>query len=114
MANDDWRSKLGALMANMPAYAEEETTEEIIEAPEVKECSRLDIILERKGRAGKTATIISGFTIDDDAISDLASALKQRLGTGGSARGGEILMQGDRRKDVLKFLTDNGYKARII
>lgn len=113
MANDDWRSKLGALMANMPAE-EIETTEIVAEANTQKETARLDIIFERKGRAGKTATIISGFTIGDDEIAELASALKQRLGTGGSARGGEILIQGDRRKDVLKFLTDKGYKARVI
>ena len=40
--------------------------------------------------------------------------MKQKLGTGGSARGGEILIRGDRRNDVLKFLTAKGIKARII
>ncbi|MCM1441673.1 MAG: translation initiation factor [Roseburia sp.] len=75
---------------------------------------RLDIILDRKGRAGKSATIISGFTVDDEAVLELAGLLKRSLGTGGLARGGEILIQGDRCNDVLRFLADKGLKARII
>lgn len=92
--------------------------EEMPQQPETmaaaKSQPRLDIVLERKGRAGKSATIITGFTIGDDEIAALASKLKSRLGTGGSARGGEILIQGDRRQDVLQFLKSQGYKARII
>ena len=81
---------------------------------EERQTGRLDIVLERKGRAGKTATIITGFTVSDDAVADIASQLKRSLGTGGSARGGEILIQGDRRKEVLARLTALGLKARII
>lgn len=116
MANDDWRSKLGALMENMPAdeTAERPSAEPSAEPGQSSQSGRLDIILERKGRGGKTATIVTGFTLPDDEVATLASAMKQRLGTGGSARGGEILIQGDRRSDVLRFLTDRGFKARII
>lgn len=115
MASEDWRSKLGALMGSLPQDTEteaEETNDVSTDKP--IETSRLDIIFEKKGRGGKTATIISGFTIDDETIAALASEMKQKLGTGGSARGGEILIQGDRRNDVLKFLTAKGIKARII
>lgn len=78
------------------------------------EKARLDIIFERKGRAGKQATIITGFTMSDEQIESLAATLKKRLGTGGSARGGEILIQGDRRRQVLDLLGTMGYRARII
>jgi len=114
MESEDWRSKLGALMGSMPVEEEPETDKPEQKPAEDRETARLDIVFERKGRAGKTATIVTGFTISDDAVSALASDLKRSLGTGGSARGGEILIQGNRRKDVLKFLTDRGYKARII
>lgn len=77
---------------------------------------RLDIIFERKGRAGKQATIVSGFpdTYPPEKIQQTASKLKQKLGVGGSARGGEILFQGDQRKKLLDNLTVLGFKARII
>lgn len=110
----DWQDMLGKLKATLPTDGDEPAvpvTEE--EAPKVQK-ERLDIVFERKGRGGKTATIITGLTGDDDEVEALAAELKKKLGTGGSARGGEILIQGDRRNDVLKFLTQKGYKARII
>ncbi len=78
------------------------------------ETARLDVVVERKGRGGKTATIVAGFTVSDEAVAEIASQLKRRLGTGGSARGGEILIQGDRADAVVKALTDMGMKARRI
>ena len=112
--NDDWLSKLSALRDSMPDDpAEESSAEETLDdKPEQK--AVLDISLDRKGRAGKTATIITGFTIDDKEIAILASKIKQQLATGGSSRGGEILIQGDRRKEVFAFLKSNKLKARII
>lgn len=114
--NNSWQDKLGALLSSMPQAEEEiQETAAAEAAPEkAAQKERLDIIYERKGRAGKPATIIVGFTIDDDAVADIASRIKRSLGTGGSARGGEILVQGDRRKEVLAFLTKEGFKARII
>ena len=112
--NDDWFSKLSALKDSMEPCDTEDTQTPEKNADKPRQTTRLDIVLDRKGRAGKTATIVCGFTIDDEAVAIIASKLKQRLGTGGSARGGEILIQGDRRNDVLKFLTSEGYKARII
>ncbi len=79
-----------------------------------RQTARLDIIMERKGRAGKTATLVTGWELPEDALLEVAARLKKALGTGGSARGGDILIQGDRRKDVLELLKSMGYKARII
>ena len=75
---------------------------------------RLDIIFERKGRAGKQATIVCGFpeSYPLEKLQEIASKLKQKLG--GSARGGEILFQGDQRKKLFDNLTLLGFKARII
>lgn len=83
------------------------------EVEEVRQ-PRVDISIERKGRGGKTATLVTGWIVDDEKLLAIASELKRKLGAGGSARGGDILIQGDRRRDVLEILTDMGYKGRII
>lgn len=112
---NSWLDKLAALKEALPDEPETDTTTQAEDKDEAPvQSGRLDIVFERKGRAGKCATIITGFTMPDDDIAELASAMKRRLGTGGSARGGEILVQGDRRADALAFLKANGYKARVI
>lgn len=110
---DSWLDKLNALRDTMSDAPQEDTPQEPVKST-TSHSGRLDIIFERKGRGGKTATIITGFTITDEEIDALAAEIKKRLGTGGSARGGEILIQGDRRNDILKFLNSKGFKARII
>ena len=114
MGMNDWQAGLQAFLDSNPDLPQgEEVVEQPVEAALSKQ-PRLDIILEKKGRGGKIATIVTGFTLDDEELAQLASKMKASLGTGGSARGGEILIQGDKRDAVLKFLTKQGYKARII
>lgn len=107
---DDWKAKLSGIIADLPDSSDNAETPQPVARP--AKLPRLDIILDRK-RAGKTATIIAGFA-DDADIKEIAAQLKQKLGAGGSARGGEILIQGDRRNDAGKILTAMGYKWRII
>lgn len=106
MAND-WQDALKSLIDSNTLPQGEAPTPET--PTPTSKLPRLNISMEKKGRAGKVATIISGFGLDDD-IQQVAAMLKSRLGTGGSARGGEILIQGDRRDDVRKLLTQLGYK----
>ena len=108
---DDWKAKLMNLQSSLPEgedMPQEECEDKSPAHP------RLDIYFEKKGRGGKQATIITGFTCDDDDLKQIAATLKQKLGTGGSARGGEILIQGDRRKDLPQLLDKLGYKSRVI
>lgn len=119
MKSNDWMSALANLRNEMaPDDSAPDDASKPEESPageqEQTQSGRLDIILERKGRAGKVATIITGFTLSDEQVSLIAADIKKSLGTGGSARGGEILIQGDRRQQILKLLTDKGLKARII
>lgn len=110
---DDWKAKLSGLLGDPSLPAGDDIKEEEASSRTVTtKLPRLDIILDRK-RAGKTATIIAGFT-DSDDIDAIARMIKQRLGAGGSARGGEILLQGDRRDSVGPLLSEMGYKWRII
>lgn len=105
--SNDWQNALASLLDSVTLPQGEDSPAE----PQAKKpTSRLTISIEKKGRAGKTATIISGFNSETDNIDATAATLKSKLGTGGSARGGEILIQGDRRDDVRRLLLQMGYK----
>lgn len=71
---------------------------------------KLQIFTEKKGRKGKVATIVTGFDCNDEELEDIASRAKRHLGVGGSARGGEILIQGDCRERLADFLRGEGFK----
>lgn len=111
----DWREQLQAFADANPDLPQGPSDENTTPAASCDTPQpRLDIWLERKGRKGKSATLIGGWTLSDDDLLQVASRLKSALGTGGSARGGEILIQGDRRDDVRRALTQMGYRCRII
>jgi translation initiation factor 1 len=60
-------------------------------------------------KGNKEATVIKGFIGSDDQLADLAKALKTKCATGGNAKDGEIILQGDHRDKVLQWLLDKGY-----
>jgi Translation initiation factor 1 (eIF-1/SUI1) and related proteins len=67
---------------------------------------------ETKGRGGKEATVVWNVPGGPDDLKTLAKALKRRLGTGGSAKQGEIVIQGDHVVPILEFLAEQGYRAK--
>jgi translation initiation factor 1 len=70
----------------------------------------LEIWLETKHRGGKAVSLVAGFVGTDDALQALGRQLKTICGTGGSAKDGEIIIQGDNRDKILQWLLKNGYK----
>lgn len=117
MENQDWKAMLGAAFNISPAEQSNDNNQEeqpLMTALEQQGKQMVDIIFDKKGRNGKKATIIENLHIDECALKELAAQLKRACGVGGSARGGEILIQGDMRNKVLEELTKQGFKARII
>ena len=111
MASIDWRDALGGLASQLPE-GPDTPTDETPDADTSVQKTPVHIVLERKGRGGKTATIICDLALDDDSLKELAAELKRTLGCGGSARCGEILIQGDRVADCRRLLTAKGYKVK--
>ena len=105
----DWKKRLGVLYSTDPNYSY--TTEE--DRPEVATLppygQRLRLSLSRKQRGGKEVTIITGFVGSDEDLEALGKTLRQRCGVGGSAKDGEILIQGDQRTKLLTILHSLGY-----
>jgi translation initiation factor 1 len=71
---------------------------------------RLKVRLDTKHRAGKAVTLVEGFIGKEEDLEELGKKLKSFCGTGGSAKDGEIIVQGDQREKVMQWLGKNGYK----
>jgi len=67
---------------------------------------------ETKGRKGKCVTVVTGLSLDSEGLRDLAKELKQRCGTGGTAKGGVVQIQGDHRDELVKALKQRGYVVK--
>jgi translation initiation factor 1 len=67
---------------------------------------------ETKGRKGKTVTVVYGLPLPQDDLEELAAELKKRCGTGGSAKNGRIIIQGDQTASLMESLKEKGYTVK--
>ena len=114
MKSNDWKNRLGVMYSTNPDFqynTDEEDEKETLE----KEKQQLRISLDKRNRAGKAVTLIRGFVGSAEDLAVLGKFLKVKCGVGGSAKEGEIVIQGDLRNKVLDILQKEGYtKSRII
>lgn len=75
---------------------------------------RLEAHLDKKNRGGKIATLIKGFEGNEDDLKTLAKDLKTLCGVGGSAKDGEIIIQGNFRDKIMEYLQKKGYKVKRV
>jgi len=114
MKHNDWKDRLNVVYSTNPNYQYE--TRDAGEAETLpKEKQSLRISLDKRNRGGKKVTLITGFIGKDEDLQELGKELKMKCGVGGSAKDGEIIIQGDFRTKISEILLKDGYqKAKII
>jgi translation initiation factor 1 len=110
MAND-WKERLGMVYSTNPDFRFESTAGN--ESETLHPTSQnLRVQLDKKQRNGKKATLVTGFKGTDEDLKLLAKKLKTKCGVGGSAKDGEILIQGDFCNKVIELLKSENYKVK--
>jgi len=73
---------------------------------------RVDILREKAGRGGKTVTVATGFVgIGLPEKEQLAKKMQRACGSGGTVKDGRIEIQGDKRDEVARILTEAGFRS---
>ena len=109
MKNNDWKDRLNVVFSTNPNFqyeTEEEEEQELLP----KNQQKLRVKLDRKNRGGKTVTLVTGFEGPEEELKALGKLLKGKLGVGGSAKDGEIIIQGEFKERVIDILLKDGYK----
>ena len=98
----------------LPAGAESspgDSSEQKAEKPARKNRGRVDIIRQTAGRGGKTVTVVKGFVGISLAEKErLAQAMQKACGTGGTVKNGQIEIQGDKRAEVVRILSEANFR----
>ena len=106
--SNDWKDRLNVVYSTNPDFQyETEAEEEPSTLPPAQQ--RLRVQLDRKNRGGKTVTLVTGFIGAEDDLKELGKLLKNKCGVGGTAKDGEIIIQGDFKQKVAELLQKAGY-----
>lgn len=113
MNDNDWKSRLGVVFSTSSDFKYDKGEQQQQQTlPNSKQ--NLRIALDKRNRGGKKVTIVADYVGNDDDLKELCKMLKTKCGVGGSAKDGEIIIQGDFRQKIAEILITAGYKARII
>ncbi len=105
------KNKIGVIYSTNSDYNFEFEQEDETLSPENQ---YLEVWIDKKNRGGKVATLVKGFIGSKADLKDLGKLLKNNCGVGGSAKDGEIIIQGNMREKVMKILEKEGYNYKKV
>lgn len=109
----DWKDRLNIVYSTNPDYNYEVPAQIQVDTPAPQK-QLLRVSIDRKKRNGKSVTLVEGFIGNDNDLKELSKTLKNKCGVGGSAKDGEIIIQGELKQKVAQILGQLGYKTKII
>ena len=92
MKNNDWKERLNVVYSTNPDFKYENVEKEETKTLDKKQ-QKLRVNIEKKGRSGKTVTLINGFIGTENDLKELGRLLKSKCGVGGSAKDGRSLFK---------------------
>jgi translation initiation factor 1 len=105
------KERINVVYSTNPDFGYEYDEDEEVETLEPNK-QLLYVSIDKKSRAGKEVTLIEGFVGNEDDLKELGKLLKSKCGVGGSAKDGEILIQGNFRDKIITILESEGYKTK--
>lgn len=106
----DWKDRLGMVYSTNKDFEYDNGDEESETLPVGEQ--KLYVSLDKKNRKGKAVSLVEGFVGSQDDLNELGKLLKSKCGVGGTAKNGEILIQGDFRDKIVQLLDKEGYKVK--
>ena len=112
MPDNDWKKRLGVVYSTNPDFKYNTIAPQEEEETHEPSRQRLVVTIDRRNRGGKQVTLVKGFRGTSEDLAALGKALKVKCGVGGTAKDGEITVQGDLRDKVTALLQEMGYNAK--
>ncbi len=110
MKDNDWKKHLNVVYSTNPDFQfDDNQGEQQNTLPPQQQ--KLRVRIDKRNRGGKVVTLVTGFVGSDDDLQVLSKMLKVKCGVGGSAKDGEIIVQGERRDQVIALLKAAGYSG---
>lgn len=111
MKKNDWKKREGVVYSTDPGFSFQYSQKDESTTPGPSK-QNLVVSLDKSMRAGKQVTLVEGFVGTSADLDALTKDLKTACGAGGSSKDGVILIQGDKRDNIVRILGEKGFRAR--